>query len=108
MSFVNTTPEQVGISSRQVLRYLKRLENVKFPIHSLIMARGNHIFAEYYWKPFHKDFCHRMYSQTKSYVGIAIGELAKRGKLSLDDKIIDYFPDKLPEEVHPVPPQTST
>ncbi len=101
MSFKNTTPEQVGISSKQVLRYLKRLENTKFPIHSLIMARGDNIFAEYYWKPFHRDYCHRMYSQTKSYVGIAVGELAKRGKLSLDDKIIDYFPDKLPEEVHP-------
>lgn len=101
MFFENTTPERVGVSSKQVLRYIKKLEQARFPMHSLILARGNKIFAEYYWAPFTKDTCHRMYSQTKSYVGIAIGELARQGKLSLDDKIIDYFPDKLPETVHP-------
>lgn len=101
MNFENTTPESVNISSAKVLKYIKRLEALNFPIHSLIMARGNKIFSEYYWKPFNKDYCHRMYSQTKSFVGIAVGELAKEGKLSLDDKIIDYFPDKLPEKISP-------
>ena len=36
-----------------------------------------------------------MYSQTKSFVGIAIGLLEEEGKLSLDDKISSYFPDKM-------------
>ena len=52
------------------------------------------IFTEAYWKPFNKDFCHRQYSQTKSFVGIAIGLLVSEGKLSLDDKIADLFPEK--------------
>ncbi|MBR2375959.1 MAG: serine hydrolase [Clostridia bacterium] len=56
--------------------------------------RGNTIFAEGYWKPFHQAFCHRQYSQTKSFVGVAIGLLEEEGKLCLDDKIIDYFPEK--------------
>jgi len=101
MFFVNTSPEQAGVSSARVLQLLKELESRRMPMHSLILARGNQIITEAYWKPFDREFLHRMYSQTKSYVGIAIGELAAEGKLSLDDKIVDYFPDKLPPVVHP-------
>ena len=42
-----------------------------------------------------------MYSQTKSFVGVAIGLLEEDGLLSLDDPIVKFFPDKLPKEVHP-------
>ena len=41
-----------------------------------------------------------MYSQTKSFVGIAIGLLAGEGKLSLDDPIVKFFPDRV-EADHP-------
>ena len=58
-----------------------------------MLLKGNDIFCEAYVKPFDKDFRHRMYSQTKSYVGIAIGLLMEEGKLSLDDKLIDHFPE---------------
>ena len=71
--FEKITPEQAGISSRRIADYISVLERRGFATHSLLMMKGDKIFAEYYWAPFHKDFCHRMYSQTKSYVGIAIG-----------------------------------
>lgn len=35
-----------------------------------------------------------MYSQTKSYVSIAIGLLPDEGKLKITDIIADYFPEK--------------
>lgn len=38
-----------------------------------------------------------MFSITKSFVSMAIGCLAEDGKLKLDDKIVDYFPEKQPE-----------
>ncbi len=38
-----------------------------------------------------KFFCHRQYSQTKSFVGVAIGLLEEEGKFRLDDKIIEYL-----------------
>jgi len=101
MYFENTTPEAVGVSSAKILSFLKELERRRIPMHSLIIAKGNKIITEAYWKPFDASFQHRMYSQTKSFVGIAIGELAAEGKLSLDDRIVDYFPDKLPPVVHP-------
>ena len=38
--------------------------------------KNGKVFTEAYWKSFHQDFSHRMYSQTKSLVGLAI-ELMK-------------------------------
>ena len=37
-----------------------------------------------------------MYSVSKTFVSAAIGMLADEGKISLNDKIVKYFPDKLP------------
>lgn len=101
MYFKNATPESVGIDSKQVLSLLKTLEEHNIPMHSLLIARGDRLFFEGYWKPMKENDNHRMYSETKSYVGIAVAQLAAEGKISLDDKIIDYFPEYLPEKVHP-------
>ena len=70
-------------------------------MHSVLLAHGDKLFCEAYWAPNKAEETHRMYSETKSYVGIAVAELAEEGKINLDDKIIDYFPEKLPEVVHP-------
>ena len=91
--FGNITPEKAGISSRNVLRFLKVLDRYNFSTHSFIMARGNHIFAEGYYAPFHKDYQHRMYSVSKSFVSVAIGLAEEEGLLSLDDKFMKYFPE---------------
>ncbi len=99
--FKNVTPEAVGVPSKAVLSLLEKIQEKNYALHSLVMARGEDIFAEVYWAPNRADLNHRMYSQTKSFVGIAVGQLIAEGKLKADDKIIDYFQDKLPSEVHP-------
>lgn len=99
--FKKSTPESVGISSEQILKYLKIINSRELSSHSVLIARGDNLVCEAYWNPFDASTCHRMYSQTKSYVGLAIRLLDYEGKLSLDDKIISYFPDKLPEKIHP-------
>ena len=101
MYFKNATPESVGISSANISEMINNLQKHNIPMHSLLIARGDKLVCEAYWEPIKADENHRMYSQTKSYVGMAIDQLAAEGKLSLQDKIIDYFPEYLPEEVHP-------
>ena len=96
--FKTITPEQAGISSRAVLEFVKTLEEYHLATHDFIMTSGNDIFAECYSAPFHKDFKHRMYSISKSFVSVAIGLLEEDGKLSLDDKVIDYFPEMADNE----------
>ena len=98
MMFERITPEEAGISSDRIAEYIARLERRGVTAHSILMMKGDKIFAEYYWAPFHKDFLHRMYSETKSYVSVAIGLLEEEGKLTLDDKIADWFPEKIETE----------
>ncbi len=93
--FEKITPEEAGISSDRIAEYISRLDRRGAATHSMIMMKGDRIFAEYYWAPFNKDFNHRMYSMTKSFVGIAIGLLIEEGKLSLDDRIVDIMADRI-------------
>ncbi len=96
-----STPEAAGIKSEYVHDFLRHLEEKGLVMHSVLLLRGERLFGEFYWKPFNADFCHRMYSETKSYVSIAIGLLEEEGKLSLSDTIASYFPDKLDKPLHP-------
>lgn len=96
--FDKITPEQAGISSKNIRKFIEKLERRGSSTHGVLFMRGDKIFAEAYWSPFDKDFCHRQYSQTKSFVGVAIGLLEEEGKLRLDDKILSYFPEKVDGE----------
>lgn len=99
--FEKVSCESVGIKSSNVIEFLEYLKSKDFNMHSVIIARGDKICSESYWAPFNKDNLHRMYSQTKSFVGIAICQLIADSYLGIDDKIIDYFEDKRPENIHP-------
>lgn len=98
MSFTIATPESVGISSKKVLEFLKVLDSYAFCTHNIIMAKGDKIFAEVYYKPFNADFKHRMYSISKSFVSVAVGMAIEDGFLSLDDKMVKYFPEHVTDD----------
>lgn len=70
-------------------------------MHSFLLMRHDTLIAEGYYAPYQKDTLHRMFSISKSFTSIAIGLLEAEGKLSLDDPIVSYFPDKIPANVHP-------
>lgn len=100
--FPAAAPEDVGIDSRWLVNFLTKLEDQQLPMHSALIMRHGKLCMETYYKPYTRQTLHRMFSITKSFVSIGIGLLAEEGKLSLDDKIIDYFPEKLPPEgAHP-------
>ena len=89
------TPESVGISTQSIKKYIDYLEESGLSTHSIIIARGNDIVLEKYWAPFNKDFKHRLYSVTKSFVSLAIGFLYQDGVIDLDDPIAKYFPEEM-------------
>ena len=97
--FEKITPEQAGVDSRAVAKYISVIQKYGAVPHSVLMMRGSSLFAEYYWAPFHRESLQRMYSETKSYVSVAIGLLEEEGKLSLDDTILSHFPEKVRRDV---------
>lgn len=99
--FEKTTPEETGIPSDCIIQFIKRLENRQIPMHSLLLLHHNKLIFEGYYAPCNEHSLHRMFSISKSFTSIAIGLLMDEGKIALDDPIIQYFPEKLPEKVHP-------
>lgn len=99
--FEHITPEEAGVSSLHVLDYIETLNRRSMPMHSVLMMKGDKLFAEYYWAPFTKDTIHRMYSQTKSYTSVAIGLLEEEGKIDLDRPMSEYFPEKIDTTLPP-------
>lgn len=90
-----STPEKEGIKSSYIKEYVQKLEEYNLSSHNLLIMRHGKVIFESYWAPFHKDYLHRMYSVTKSFVSLAIGFLEQDGLINLDDKISKYFPEEL-------------
>lgn len=102
LKFSYKKPEETGIDSVWITNFLDRLEHCHLPMHSFILMKDDSIVAETYYAPYTADTQHRMFSITKSFVSVAIGLLAKEGRLTLDDFIISYFPEKL-NDITPSP-----
>lgn len=102
LTFENTKPESCGIPSEAIVAFEDALKKLRVRIHGYMMLSGKKLLAERYYAPYNKDSLHRMYSVSKSFTALAVGLLIKNGLVSLDDKICDHFPEKLPEEgAHP-------
>lgn len=95
------TPESVGISSEAILHLMERLEEQHICMNSLLIARRGVVVSETYYRPYHEKKLHRMFSVTKSLVSLAIGMLEADGRIVLEDSICKYFPENVPQSVHP-------
>lgn len=98
--FLFCAPEQEGVKSKHILKFIERLKERKTNLHAFMMVRNGKILTEAYYKPFNKDFKHRLYSSSKTYVAIAIGMLIDEGKLRLEDNITDIIPELVEKEQH--------
>lgn len=94
------SPESLGIPSQAILNFLQRIDAERINMHGFLLVRRNHIAAEGYWAPWSADRKHRMYSVSKSFVALAVGMMIDEGKLTLDTRVVDHFPDKLPAKLH--------
>lgn len=71
------------------------------PVHSLLADCSGIKIQEQYAAPYGPHDLHRMFSVTKSFCSLAVGYFLEDGKLSLDDRITDYFPEYVREPLHP-------
>jgi len=87
------------VDPRGIAAFLDAVEADGIELHSLMLYRGGAVVAEAFWKPYAADIPHMMHSATKSWVACAVGLLIDDGKLALDDRVIDFFPEDLPATV---------
>lgn len=96
-----STPEAQGISSRCILNFLDACEEMKIELHSLQIVRNGHSIVNCAAKPFTLDKQHRVLSAAKGVLSTAILFLVQDGKLDLEEKLVDIFPEAVPEGMDP-------
>ena len=82
----------------RVEKFMERLHQQHVCMHGFILSVNGTELAKAYYHPFREGEMHRMFSVSKTFTGLAIGILAGEGKLQLDDRIVTFFPDWLPNE----------
>ena len=92
-----TAPEVQGVESAGVQAFVEAFEQEVDAPHGVVILRHGHLIAEGWWAPYQPNAPHILYSLSKSFTSTAIGMLADEGKLDIDDPVVSFFPDKLPE-----------
>ena len=92
-------PESVGVSSQKVLEFVEALENEVDEVHSFVLVKDGKVIGQGWWHPYKKTEKHMLYSLSKSFTSTAIGMASNEGLLSLDDKVISFFPESLPKKI---------
>lgn len=92
------TPESVGVPSQALVELIQTLDAKFNRMDSLMVLRDGKAIAECWRAPNSPDAPHAMYSLSKSFMSTAIGFAVQEGKLSVDQKVVDIFPDDLPAE----------
>ena len=96
--FERTTPEAVGLKSRDILDFIEALETSGTEMHGLMIMRGGKVAAEGWWAPFGPGIRHGLQSHTKTYAATGVGIAYTEGLLKLDERVIDIFPDEAPQD----------
>jgi CubicO group peptidase (beta-lactamase class C family) len=94
-------PEDQGVSSKGIIRFLDAAAKSKCEFHSFILLRHGKIVAQGWWNPYRPDLRHSLYSCSKSFTAAAIGLALNERLISLDDKVTSFFPKDLPDPVSP-------
>ena len=99
MIFERVTPESVGIRSGDIRTFLKEAYKAGIQLHSFMLIRHGKVAAEGWYRPYSEDARQIIYSFSKTFTQTAIGFAEQEGILSLDEKLVDLFPEELPETV---------
>ena len=91
-----STPEAEGVPSAAIGTWIDACERELDAVHGFVIVRHGRTIAEGWWHPFAADRTHMLYSHSKSFTSTAVGLLADDGKLDLDERVVDIFPDKKP------------
>jgi len=93
-----STPEAEGISSAAIGAWLDACERELDAVHGFVIVRHGKTVAEGWWSPFTAERPHKLYSHSKAFTSTAVGLLVDAGKLDIDERLLDVFPDKAPAQ----------
>lgn len=91
-----TTPPVLNDS---IDRLLAKAEADSIELHSMMVLQHGKVIYEKWMNGGNPDSLHILNSVSKTFTSLAIGLAMEEGKLKLDDKLVSFFPDQLPQKV---------
>jgi CubicO group peptidase (beta-lactamase class C family) len=96
-----STPETEGISAAAIDSFLNAAGQSKHEFHSFMLLRHGKVVAQGWWNPYEPKLRHSLYSCSKSFTSTAIGFAVSEKRLSVNDKVVSFFPGSLPYTIKP-------
>ena len=79
-------------------RYIKAVQDAKQDLHSIMIVKDGKVIKEQWLGEGERNKPHVLNSVSKTFTATAVGFAVAEGKLKLTDKVISFFPDKLPAQ----------
>ena len=64
-----------------------------------MLLRHGKVIAEGWWDPYKPELKHTLYSTSKSFTSTAIGFAVSENLITVEDKVVSFFPEFLPDTV---------
>jgi CubicO group peptidase (beta-lactamase class C family) len=79
--------------------FLNAIQEKKFDLHSVMILKEGKVVYERWFGNNAPDKNHVMWSVSKTWATIAVGFAIAEGKFTVEDRVISFFPDDLPDDV---------
>jgi hypothetical protein len=100
-SLPRSVPEAEGVSSAGIITFLDSVAVSRHEFHSFMFLRHGKVISEGWWNPYRPEFRHTLYSTSKSFTSTAVGFAVSEKRLTVNDKVISFFPKDLPDTISP-------
>ncbi len=99
--FLHSVPEMEGVSSEDILTFLDSVATSRNEFHSIVILRHGKVITEGWWSPYEPKLKQTLYSTSKSFTSTAVGFAISEKLLTVNDKVISFFPKELPDSISP-------
>ena len=93
--FAPSEPQNVPADA--LLGFLDAAEAAGLELHSLMILQRGSVLAKGWWEPYAPPLPHMLYSLSKSFAATAAGFAIAEKRFTLDDAVISFFPNELPD-----------
>ena len=102
-SLPRSTPSEEGVSSEWIMKYIDAVEkeDKDQQLHSIMIIKDGKVITEGWWAPYTDTTIHPMWSVSKSFNATAVGFAISEGLIDVENQVISFFPDILPDEISP-------
>lgn len=94
-----SSPGALGIDPAGIAAFVRTVDEKLGGLHSMMLLRHGKVAAESWWVPYEPRWPQVLFSLSKSFTSTAAGMAVAEGRMKVTDKVVSFFPEKLPANV---------